>query len=112
MAGVDHEIEGEAVPMAGLKIGYLPQEPELNAEHTVRESVEEGLGDLFSARKRLEEIYAEYAEPAADFDQLATEQAELEAVIAAAGSSGADAIDHQMEIAADDTRRSCENRVG
>src|SRR3546814_4476239 len=88
MAGVDHEIEGEAVPMAGLKIGYLPQEPELNAEHTVRESVEEGLGDLFSARKRLEEIYAEYAEPDADFDQLATEQAELEAVIAAAASSG------------------------
>src|SRR3546814_747821 len=104
MAGVDHEIEGEAVPMAGLKIGYLPQEPELNAEHTVRESVEEGLGDLFSARKRLEEIYAEYAEPDADFDQLATEQAELEAVIAAAASSGADDIEHQMEIAADALR--------
>jgi len=104
MAGIDREIEGEAVPMAGLKIGYLPQEPQLDPAHTVRESVEEGLGELFSARKRLDDIYAAYSEPDADFDQLATEQAELEAVIAAAASSGADDIEHQMEIAADALR--------
>jgi len=104
MAGIDREIEGEALPMPGIKIGYLPQEPVLNPEHTVRESVEEGLGELFSARKRLEEVYAAYSEPDADFDQLATEQAELEAVIAAAASSGSDDIEHQMEIAADALR--------
>ncbi len=104
MAGVDRDIEGEAIPMSGIKIGYLPQEPVLNPEHTVRQSVEEGLGELFGARKRLEEVYAAYSEPDADFDQLATEQAELEAVIAAAASSGADDIDHQMEIAADALR--------
>lgn len=104
MAGIDQEIEGEAIPMAGIKIGYLPQEPLLNAEHTVRESVEEGLGELFTARKRLEEVYAAYSEPDADFDQLATEQGELEAIIAAAASSGADDIEHQMEIAADALR--------
>ncbi|TEA77478.1 energy-dependent translational throttle protein EttA [Allopusillimonas ginsengisoli] len=104
MAGVDRDIEGEAIPMPGIKIGYLPQEPILNAEHTVRESVEEGLGELFGARKRLEEVYAAYSEPDADFDQLANEQAELEAIIAAAASSGADDIDHQMEIAADALR--------
>jgi len=104
MAGVDREIEGEAIPMPGLKIGYLQQEPVLNPEHTVRESVEEGLGELFSARKRLDEVYAAYAEPDADFDALAAEQAELEAVIAAAASSGSDDIEHQMEIAADALR--------
>ncbi|NYT58877.1 energy-dependent translational throttle protein EttA [Alcaligenaceae bacterium] len=104
MAGIDREIEGEAFPMPGLNIGYLPQEPVLNPEHTVRQSVEEGLGELFSARKRLEEVYAAYSEPDADFDQLATEQGELEAIIAAAASSGADDIEHQMEIAADALR--------
>jgi sulfate-transporting ATPase len=104
MAGIDKDIEGEAIPMAGIKIGYLPQEPVLDASHSVRESVEEGLGELFSARQRLEEVYAAYSEPDADFDQLATEQAELEAVIAAAASSGADDIEHQMEIAADALR--------
>ncbi|TKR56831.1 energy-dependent translational throttle protein EttA [Allopusillimonas ginsengisoli] len=104
MAGVDTEIEGEAIPMPGLKIGYLPQEPQLNAEHTVRQSVEEGLGELFSARQRLDEVYAAYADPDADFDKLAAEQADLEAVIAAAASSGADDIEHQMEIAADALR--------
>ncbi len=104
MAGLDQEIEGEAIPMAGLKIGYLPQEPLLNAEHTVRESVEEGLGELFSARKRLEEVYTAYSEPDADFDKLANEQAELEAIISAAASSGADDIELQMEIAADALR--------
>lgn len=104
MAGIDREIEGEAIPMPGIKIGYLPQEPMLNAEHTVRESVEEGLGELFTARKRLEEVYAAYSEPDADFDKLATEQGELEAIISAAASSGADDIEHQMEIAADALR--------
>ena len=104
MAGVDREIEGEAIPMPGIKIGYLEQEPVLNPEHTVRESVEEGLGELVSARKRLDEVYAAYAEPDADFDALAAEQAELEAVIAAAASSGSDDIEHQMDIAADALR--------
>ncbi|AOB40525.1 energy-dependent translational throttle protein EttA [Bordetella parapertussis] len=104
MAGVDKEIEGEAIPMPGLNIGYLPQEPELNPEHTVRQSVEEGLGAVFNAKQRLDEVYAAYAEPDADFDALAAEQAELEAVIAAAASSGADDIEHQMEIAADALR--------
>ncbi|HLU20212.1 MAG TPA: energy-dependent translational throttle protein EttA [Pusillimonas sp.] len=104
MAGVDREIEGEAIPMPGIKIGYLEQEPVLDAEHTVRESVEEGLGELFSARKRLDEVYAAYAEPDADFDALAAEQAELEAIIAAAASSGSDDIELQMDIAADALR--------
>ncbi|KCV66524.1 ABC transporter, ATP-binding protein YjiK [Bordetella bronchiseptica 99-R-0433] len=104
MAGVDKEIEGEAIPMPGLNIGYLPQEPELNPAHTVRQSVEEGLGAVFNAKQRLDEVYAAYAESDADFDALAAEQAELEAVIAAAASSGADDIEHQMEIAADALR--------
>ncbi len=104
MAGVDRDIEGEAIPMPNLNIGYLPQEPALNPEQTVRESVEEGLGEVAAARKRLDEVYAAYAEPGADFDALAAEQAELEAVIAAAATSGADDIEHQMEIAADALR--------
>lgn len=104
MAGIDKDIEGEAIPMPSLKIGYLPQEPELDPEHTVRAAVEAGLGEVFAARQRLEEVYAEYAEPDADFDKLAAEQADLEAVIAAAASSGADDIGIQMEIAADALR--------
>ncbi|HCP78801.1 MAG TPA: energy-dependent translational throttle protein EttA [Pusillimonas sp.] len=104
MAGVDKEIEGEAIPMPGIKLGYLPQEPQLNPEHTVRQAVEEGIGEVFEARKRLDEVYAAYAEPDADFDALAAEQAELEAVIAAAASSGSDDIETQMEIAADALR--------
>ncbi|WP_435816296.1 energy-dependent translational throttle protein EttA [Achromobacter xylosoxidans] len=104
MAGVDREIEGEAIPMPGLNIGYLPQEPQLNPEHTVRQAVEEGLGAVVTAKKRLDEVYAAYAEPDADFDALAAEQAELEAIIAAAASRGADDIEHQMEIAADALR--------
>jgi len=104
MAGLDKEIEGEATPMPGLNIGYLPQEPQLNPEHSVRESVEEGLGEVTVARKRLEEVYAEYADPDADFDKLAAEQAQLESVIAAAASSGSDDIGAQMEIAADALR--------
>lgn len=104
MAGVDKEIEGEAIPMPGISIGYLPQEPQLNPEHTVRESVEDGLGEVFAARKRLEEVYAEYAEPDADFDALAAEQGELEAIIAAAATGGSDDLEHQLEIAADALR--------
>jgi len=104
MAGVDKDIEGEAIPMPGLNIGYLPQEPQLDPAHTVRQAVEEGLGAAMAAKKRLDEVYAEYAEPDADFDALAAEQAELEAIIAAAASSGADDIEHQMEIAADALR--------
>jgi len=104
MAGVDREIEGEAMPMPGIKIGYLPQEPELDPAHTVRESVEAGLGEVFEARKRLDEVYAAYAEPDADFDALAAEQANLEAIISAAASSGSDDIALQMDIAADALR--------
>ncbi|HEY9067690.1 MAG TPA: energy-dependent translational throttle protein EttA [Burkholderiaceae bacterium] len=101
MAGLDHDIEGEAVPMPNLKIGYLPQEPQLDPEQTVREAVEAGLGGVLAAKARLEQVYAEYAEPDADFDKLAAEQAELEAVIAAAGSENTDL---QLEIAADALR--------
>jgi energy-dependent translational throttle protein EttA len=101
MAGVDKEIEGEATPMPGIKIGYLEQEPKLNPEHTVRQAVEEGMGGVLAAKKRLDEVYAAYAEPDADFDKLAAEQAELEAIIA---TSGADGGDHQLEIAADALR--------
>jgi sulfate-transporting ATPase len=104
MAGVDTEIEGDAVPMPGIKIGYLPQEPQLAPDDTVRQAVEAGLGEVVSARKRLDEVYAEYAEPDADFDKLAAEQANLEAIISAAASSGADDIELQMEIAADALR--------
>jgi energy-dependent translational throttle protein EttA len=101
MAGLDQDIEGEAVPMPGLKIGHLPQEPQLDAEQTVREAVEQGIGGVLAAKKRLDEVYAEYAEPDADFDKLAAEQAELEAVIAAAGSENTDL---QLELAADALR--------
>ena len=100
MAGVDKEIEGEALPMAGLKIGYLPQEPQLNPEHTVRESVEEAMGEVFAAQAKLEEVYAAYAEEDADFDALAAEQARLEAIISTAGTDS----EHQLEIAADALR--------
>jgi sulfate-transporting ATPase len=101
MAGLDKDIEGEAVPMPGLKIGYLPQEPQMDATQTVREAVEQGIGGVLAAKKRLDEVYAEYAEPDADFDKLAAEQAELEAVIAAAGSENTDL---QLELAADALR--------
>jgi sulfate-transporting ATPase len=90
MAGLDHDIEGEAVPMPGLKIGHLPQEPVLDPDKTVRETVEEGLGGVMAAKKRLDEVYAAYAEPDADFDALAAEQHDLEAQIATAGSDNTD----------------------
>jgi sulfate-transporting ATPase len=102
MAGIDTEIEGEAIPMAGLKIGYLPQEPQLDPEHTVREAVESGMGEVKEAQARLEEVYAAYAEEDADFDALAAEQAKLEAIIAASGAG--DGSDHLLEIAADALR--------
>ena len=103
MAGVDKEFEGEAVPMSGIKIGYLPQEPELDPEKTVREEVESGLGEVAAAQKRLEEVYAAYADPDADFDALAEEQGKLEAIIAAGSSTGGGA-EHELEIAADALR--------
>ena len=103
MAGVDKEFEGKAVPMGGIKIGYLPQEPELDPEKTVREEVESGLGEVAAAQKRLEEVYAEYANPDADFDALAEEQGRLEAIIAAGSSTGGGA-EHELEIAADALR--------
>jgi sulfate-transporting ATPase len=100
MAGEDREFEGEAVPMPGMRIGFLPQEPQLEPEQSVREAVEEGMGEVLAAKEGLDRIYAAYGEPDADFDRLATEQARLEAIIAA---SGADS-DVQMEIAADALR--------
>lgn len=100
MAGVDKDIEGEVTPMPNLKIGYLPQEPQLNLDQTVREAVQEGLGDIASAQQKLDEIYAAYADPDADFDALAAEQTRLEAIIA---SSGGDMV-QQMEVAADALR--------
>jgi sulfate-transporting ATPase len=87
--------------MPGIKIGYLPQEPQLDADKTVREEVESALGDIVSAKQRLDEVYAAYAEPDADFDKLAAEQAELEAVIATAGGNS---LDQQLEVAADALR--------
>jgi len=100
MAGVDKDIVGEAIPMPNLHIGYLPQEPQLAPQKTVRQEVESGLGEAFQAQARLEEVYAAYAEPDADFDQLAEEQARLEAIIASAGSD----LDSQLELAADALR--------
>ena len=100
MAGLDTEIQGEATPMPGLNIGYLPQEPKLNPEHTVRESIEDGMGEVFAAKAKLEAVYTAYGEPDADFDALAAEQARLEAIIASAGTDS----EHQLEIAADALR--------
>jgi energy-dependent translational throttle protein EttA len=100
MAGLDQEIEGDAVPMPGIKIGYLPQEPKLDATSTVKQEVEAGLGESLQAKQKLEEIYAAYAEPDADFDQLAAEQAKYEAILATTGQD----TEHQMEIAADALR--------
>ncbi|MEP6878417.1 MAG: energy-dependent translational throttle protein EttA [Nitrosospira sp.] len=100
MAGVDKDIEGEVTAMPNLNIGYLPQEPQLNPEHTVREAVQEGLGEVFSAQQKLEEVYAAYAEPDADFDALASEQSRLEAILATSGGDGG----QQLEIAADALR--------
>ena len=100
MAGVDKDIEGEAIPMPNIKIGYLPQEPQLDPAQTVRQAVEEGMGEVMQAQAKLDAVYAAYAEPDADFDALAAEQARLEAIIAAAGTNA----ETQMEIAADALR--------
>jgi sulfate-transporting ATPase len=103
MAGIDGDFDGEAIPMPGIKVGFLPQEPELNPDSTVREAVEEGLGEVMEAKAKLDEIYAAYAEPDADFDRLAADQAKYEAVISAAGSENTEV---QLEIAADALRLS------
>ncbi len=100
MAGVDKDIDGEITWQNDLKIGYLPQEPQLDPEATVRQAVEEGMGEVMQAQAKLEAVYAAYAEPDADFDALAAEQARLEAIIAAAGTDAST----QMEIAADALR--------
>ncbi|SFZ78022.1 energy-dependent translational throttle protein EttA [Chitinimonas taiwanensis] len=100
MAGVDKEFEGEVQHLAGIKVGYLAQEPQLNPDNTVRAEVESGMVELFEAKQKLEEVYAAYAEPDADFDKLAEEQARCEAIISAAGQD----LETQMEIAADALR--------
>lgn len=101
MAGVDTDIEGEARPQPGLNIGYLPQEPKLNPEHTVREAVEEAVAEVKNALTRLDEVYALYADPDADFDKPAKEQGELEAIIQ---SHDGHNLDNQLERAADALR--------
>jgi energy-dependent translational throttle protein EttA len=101
MAGVDTEFQGEARAQAGIRIGYLPQEPILNDAHTVREEVMQALGSVTDAQTRLDEVYAAYAEPDADFDALAAEQARLEAVIAAGDGHN---MERQLEVAADALR--------
>ncbi|QIB53016.1 energy-dependent translational throttle protein EttA [Pseudomonas sp. OIL-1] len=101
MAGVDTEIDGEARPMPGIKIGYLPQEPELDPSKTVRDIVEEAVGEIKEAQTRLDAVYAAYAEPDADFDALAAEQAKLEAIIQASDGHN---LERQLEVAADALR--------
>ncbi|WP_426340697.1 energy-dependent translational throttle protein EttA [Pseudoduganella sp. S-14] len=101
MAGIDTDIQGEARPMPGLNIGYLPQEPQLDPEKTVRQEVESGLGEAFNAQALLEAVYAAYAEPDADFDALAKEQERLESIIAAADGGN---LNLQLEMAADALR--------
>ena len=100
MAGLDKDIIGEATPMPGLNIGYLPQEPQLDPELSVRQEVESGMGEVMQAQEKLEAVYAAYAEEDADFDKLAEEQARLEAIIAAAGND----LASQLELAADALR--------
>ena len=100
MAGAETEFDGEVQWLAGISIGYLAQEPQLDADKTVREEVTAAFSEILSAQQRLEEIYAAYAEPDADFDKLAEEQGHLEAIVATAGSD----TEHQMEIAADALR--------
>ena len=101
MAGVDKDFQGEARPQPGIKVGYLAQEPELDPEKTVRQAVEEGVSVIFDAQKRLEEVYAAYAEEGADFDKLAAEQQELENILAV---NDAHALERQLEVAADALR--------
>jgi energy-dependent translational throttle protein EttA len=100
MAGEDRDFDGEAIPMPDLRIGFLPQEPKLDPDQTVRHAVEQGLGEILDAKEKLDAIYAAYAEPDADFDKLAAEQAKYEAILAMSGSD----TEHQLEIAADALR--------
>ncbi len=100
MAGVDKEFEGEVQWQPNMTIGYLPQEPQLDADKTVREEVESGMGEVMEAQAKLEAVYAAYAEPDADFDKLAEEQAKWENIIAASGSD----LSTQLDIAADALR--------
>ena len=101
MAGIDKDIEGEARPQPGIKISYLPQEPKLEPQQTVREAIEEAVGEVKQALNRLDEVYALYADPDADFDKLAAEQAQLEAIIQAHDGHN---LDNQLERAADALR--------
>ncbi|MBT8128955.1 MAG: energy-dependent translational throttle protein EttA [Gammaproteobacteria bacterium] len=101
MAGVDTEFIGEARPASGIRIGYLPQEPDLDPNKDVRGNVEQGLSDIKQAHEQLEAVYAAYAEPDADFDALATEQARLENIIQAADAHN---LDRKLEVAADALR--------
>ena len=101
MAGVDTDFTGEARPQPGIKVGYLEQEPRLNPEHTVRQAVEEGVGDLLHAQELLDQVYAAYAEEDADFDKLAAEQQRLESILA---TGDAATLELQLEIAADALR--------
>lgn len=101
MAGVDKDFVGEARPQPGIKVGYLEQEPRLNPEHTVRQAVEEGVGEVLSAQAELDKVYAAYAEEGADFDKLAAEQARLEAILEA---GDAHTLEQQLEVAADALR--------
>ncbi len=100
MAGVDTEFDGDAEPMPNLRVGFLPQEPQVDPNKTVRETVEEGLGEIAEAKKKLDEIYAAYAEPDADFDKLAVDQAKYEAIVAASGGDS----EHELDIAGDALR--------
>jgi ATP-binding cassette ChvD family protein len=101
MAGVDPDFQGESRPASGINIGYLAQEPQLDADKTVRESVEEGLSNILDAQKRLDEVYAAYGEEGADFDALAAEQQKLENILAA---GDAHTMEMQLEVAADALR--------
>lgn len=101
MAGLDTEIEGEARPQPGIRIGYLPQEPELDESKDVRGNVEQGLGEIAEAQTQLEAVYAAYAEPGADFDALAVEQARLENLVQAADAHN---LEHKLEVAGEALR--------
>ncbi|PRY63589.1 ATP-binding cassette ChvD family protein [Vreelandella songnenensis] len=101
MAGVDKEFEGEARPMPGINVGYLPQEPQLDDEKNVRDTVEEALGAIKEAQEKLDAVYAAYAEPDADFDALASEQARLENIIEAADAHN---LERKLEVAAEALR--------
>src|SRR5437016_6088412 len=98
MAGVDKDFEGEAIPQPNLRVGFLPQEPRLDPAKDVRGNVEEGLGAVLAAKKRLEEIYAAYSEPDADLEKLAEEQSSLESLVNTSD------LEHKLDIAADALR--------